>query len=271
MRHPFFQVPLPAVIGHRGASGELPENTLPAFERAVAQGAVVLESDVHATRDGALVLIHDDDLERTTDGRGRVSDHTLDELQRLDAGHRFPDPAGGGFPFRGRGFRIPRLEEILEAFPGLRFNLELKERSPELIEGTIALVQRLGLEDRVLLAAAEDPVMAELRAALARTGARTAVGASAGDVLAFVRAALDGRPPPPGPMALQVPPSFGDRPLVTPRFVEHAHAHGLIVHVWTINEPGEMERLLDLGVDGIMSDFPGRLASVVARWRGARR
>jgi glycerophosphoryl diester phosphodiesterase len=268
MRHPFFDVPVPTVIGHRGAAGERPENTMASFERAVAHGAVILETDIHATRDGALVLFHDDTLERTTDGAGRIADRTLAELQRLDAGFRFTPP-GGGFPERGRGHRIPLLEEALRAFPRVRFNIEIKERDPALIAGTVELVRRLGREDTVLLAAASNDTMDDLRAHLAETGARPAVGASAGDVVACVRAALDGKPPPPGPMALQVPPDFGGRPLVTRELVAHAHAHGIVVHVWTINEPPEMERLLDLGVDGVMSDFPGRLAEVVAR-RAAR-
>lgn len=268
MRHPFFDVPVPTVIGHRGASGEKPENTMAAFERAVAQGAVILETDVHASRDGALVLFHDDTLERTTDGAGRVADHTRAELERLDAGYRFGPDAG--FPERGRGHRIPLFEEALKAFPDVRFNVEIKARDPRLIAGVVELVRRLGREDTVLLAAASDATMADLRAHLAETGVRPAVGASAGDVLACVRAALDGAPPPPGPMALQVPPDFGGRPLVTRDLVDYAHAHGIAVHVWTINEPAEMERLLDLGVDGVMSDFPGRLAEVVAR-RAARR
>lgn len=265
--HPYFDVPVPTVIGHRGASGELPENTIAAFGRAVADGAAILESDVHRTRDGVLVLIHDDLLERTTDGAGRVADHSFAELRRLDAGHRFSPAGDGAFPFRGKGLGIPTLEEALITFPKLHWNIEIKERIPELIEETVALVRRLGLEDQVLLAAAEDPIMADLRAHLRKTGVRTAVGASAGDVLGFVRAAIDGAPPPPGPMALQVPPGFAGRPLVTREFVEHAHRHGLVVHVWTVNEPAEMHRLLDLGVDGIMSDFPARVAEVIAERR----
>jgi glycerophosphoryl diester phosphodiesterase len=271
VRHPYFDVPVPTVIGHRGAAGERPENTLESFERALAQGAAVIESDVHRTRDGALVLIHDDVLERTTDGLGRVADRTLAELRALDAGHCFSPAPEGGFPFRGRGLRIPTLDEAFDRFPGVRMNLELKERLPGLVEDAVETVRRAGREETVLLAAADDALMAELRARLERTGVRPAVGASAGDVLAFVRAALDGKPPPPGPMALQVPTDVGGRPLVTPRFVEHAHAHGLVVHVWTVNDTDEMHRLLDLGVDGLMSDFPGRLAEVVAQRRRASR
>jgi glycerophosphoryl diester phosphodiesterase len=269
MRHPYFDVPVPSVIGHRGACGELPENTLASFGLAVTQGAVILETDVHVTRDGALVLIHDEVLERTTNGRGRVAGHSLAELRRLDAGHQF-DPAGdGSFPFRGRGIQIPTLEETLEAFPALHFNIEIKEHIPALIEGTVAAVCKAGREDSVLLAAAEDPIMHDLREHLRRTGARPAVGASTGDVLAFVRSALDGTAPPPGPMALQVPPGFGGQPLVTREFVAHAHAHEIAVHVWTINEAAEMHRLFDLGVDGVMSDFPERVAKVIAA-RAAR-
>ncbi len=269
MRHPYFDVPVPSVIGHRGACGELPENTLPSFGLAVTQGAVILETDVHISRDGALVLIHDEVLERTTNGRGRVTDHSLAELRKLDAGHCF-DPAGdGSFPFRGRGIQIPTLEETLDSFPALHFNIEIKEHIPALIEGTVAAVTKAGLENAVLLAAAEDPLMRDLREHLRRSGARPAVGASTGDVLAFVRSALDGVAPPPGPMALQVPPGFGGRPLVTREFVAHAHANDIAVHVWTINDPDEMQRLFDLGVDGVMSDFPERVAKVVAA-RAAR-
>jgi glycerophosphoryl diester phosphodiesterase len=264
MRHPYFDVPVPTVIGHRGACGEAPENTLASFGLAVTQGAAILETDVHLTRDGKLVLIHDELLERTTNGRGRITDHSLAELRQLDAGHSF-DPAGdGSFPFRSRGLQIPTLEETLEAFPRLRFNVEIKEHIPALIEGTVAAVCKAGREDSVLLAAAEDPIMHDLREHLRRCGAHPAVSASSGDVLAFVRSALDGTPPPPGPMALQVPPGFGGRPLVTREFVEHAHAHGIVVHVWTINEPAEMHQLFDLGVDGVMSDFPARVAAVIA-------
>lgn len=270
MRHPFFDVPVPTVIGHRGASGELPENTLGSFERALAQGAAILESDIHISRDGALVLIHDDVLERTTNGSGRVADHTLAELRGLDAGHRFSPRQDGRFPHRGQGFRIPTLEEALETFRSAHWNLELKERIPALVEETVALVRRTGREDSVLLAAAEDDLMADLRAHLAKTGVRPAIGAAAGDVLRFVRAALAGEPPPPGPMALQVPPEFAGRPLVTREFVAHAHAHGLVVHVWTINEPAAIERLLALGVDGIMSDFPERVARAVAAHGASR-
>jgi glycerophosphoryl diester phosphodiesterase len=263
MAHPYFEVPTPTVIGHRGAAGEAPENTLPSFERALAQGAHVLETDVHLTRDGTVVLIHDDEVDRTTDGRGRVAELDLPALRRLDAGARFAAP-GGGFPYRGRGLRIPTLEEAFRAFPGARFNLELKEDVPGLVEGTVGIVAAAGRAKATLLTAAEDAVMARLRAVLGRTGVPAAVGASTGDVLAFLRSAREGRPPPPEAMALQVPAQFGGAPVVTGEFVRHAHAHGIAVHVWTVNEVEEMHRLLDLGVDGLVTDFPARMVAVVA-------
>ena len=264
MTHPYFALPTPLVIGHRGCAGEAPENTLPSFARALAQGAVILESDVHLTRDGVPVLLHDDRVERVSDGCGTVREQTLAELRRLDFAHRFSPDGGRSHPLRGQGVRIASLEETFEALPGARLNLELKERVPGVVERTLEVIVRAGREALTLVTAADDALMAELRRALDAGAARVAQGASAGDVLGFVRAALSGAAPPPGPMALQVPASFGGRPLVTRELVAHAHAHGVQVHVWTINEREEMTRLLDLGVDGIVSDFPGRLTALLA-------
>ena len=139
-----------------------------------------------------------------------------------------------------------------------------------MVERVVAMVAEASRADGTLLAAAEDAIMARLRDHLKETGVKVAVGASAGDVAAFVRSARDGGAPPEGPMALQVPPEFARRPLVTPEFVAHAHAHDLQVHVWTINEADEMRRLLDLGVDGVMTDFPARLVEILNA-RGRRR
>jgi glycerophosphoryl diester phosphodiesterase len=269
MPHPYFALPVPVVLGHRGAAGERPENTIVSFERAVEAGAAILESDVHPTRDGHVVMFHDDTLERTTDGAGRIADKTLAELQALDAGHRFSPDGGKSFPYRGRGIRIPTLDEAFRRFPGMRFNLELKERVPGFVDETLALVRRADRAALTLLAAADDALMDDVRAACTKSDTRVAIGASAGDVLRFIRSALAGDAPPPGPMALQVPADFGGRPVVTDAFVRHARAHGIAVHVWTINDPAEMKRLLDLGVDGLVTDFPGRMHELVSARRAA--
>jgi glycerophosphoryl diester phosphodiesterase len=269
MPHPYFDAARPLVIGHRGCAGEAPENTLPSFERALAQGADILESDVHVTRDGVPVLLHDDELSRTTDGDGRVGDLTFEEVRRLDAGHRSTADAGRTFPLRGRAVRVPGLEEAFAAFPAARFNLELKEGVPGLVERTVGLVREFGRADRTLLTAADDTTMDALRAELARREVPVAQGACVADVLEFIASARDGRPPRSPAMAYQIPATFAGRPLVTRTFVAHAHAHGVYVHVFTINARDEMERLLDLGVDGIITDFPGRLAALLSE-RAAR-
>jgi glycerophosphoryl diester phosphodiesterase len=263
VRHPYFAVPRPIVFGHRGASGEAPENTLVAFECALAQGAAILETDVQVTRDGKPVIAHDPEVSRTTEGHGRISELSLAELQGLDAGYRFSPDGGRSHPYRGRGIRVPTLREVFDALPEVRLNLELKQNDARLIEGVVQAVAECKRAELTLLAAAEDDTLAAVRGELRRQGVETAMGASVGDVLGFVRAAQGQGEPPPEPMALQIPPSFGGRPLVTPELVAFAHRHEVQVHVWTVNEEAEMERLLDLGVDGVMSDFPGRLRAVV--------
>jgi glycerophosphoryl diester phosphodiesterase len=268
--HPFFDVPVPTVIGHRGCAGEVPENTLASFERGLAEGAAILESDVHLTRDAVPVLLHDDRVDRNTNGSGRVAEFTLGELQRLDAGYRFTPDGGRSHPFRGQGFVIPTLEEALAAFPGARFNLELKEDLPGLVARTLKVVAEAGREDLTLLTAADEALMLDLRSQIESSGSGVAQGACTRDVADFIHSAQDASAPKPGPMALQVPAAFGDQPLVTLKFVEHAHAHGLAVHVWTINETDEMRALLDLGVDGLVTDHPGRMANLLkARASGA--
>jgi glycerophosphoryl diester phosphodiesterase len=261
--HPFFALPTPLNIGHRGAAGVAPENTLHSFARALEEGAVILESDVHLTRDGVPVLIHDESLERCTDGLGAVRDHGAAELERLDAGYRF-SPDGRSHPFRGRGHRIPTLAEALAAFPRARFNLELKEDLPGMVARTVSVVARAGRAHDVLLTTALDPLMAELRQHVAAEHVGVALGASTGEVAGFAVAALRGGEPPEGPMALQIPATFAGRPLVTRELTDFAHRHGVQVHVWTIDEEEEMRELLALGVDGLVTDYPARLAKLIA-------
>ena len=263
MTHPFLDLPRPIVFGHRGASGEAPENTLIAFERALEQGAAILETDVHVTRDGEVVIAHDADVARTTNGVGLIAELRFHELASLDAGHRFSPDGGASHPYRGAGIRIPTLRESFRRLPGVRFNIELKSDDPRLVRGVVALVAEHQREDLTLLAAAEGPTLAAVRTELERRGVHAALGASQEDVLGFIRAALGEGEAPRGPAALQIPPTFAGKPLVTRALLEFAHSQGVQVHVWTINDAGEMEQLLALGVDGIMSDFPGRLRAVV--------
>lgn len=261
--HPYFALPRPTVIGHRGCAGEVPENTLASFERGLADGAHIVESDVHLTRDGVPVLCHDPDVARTTDGSGAIAGFDLAALQALDAGHHFE--RDGAFPFRGAGLSIPTLEAALARFPDARFNLEVKSAAPSAAERVVEVVAKASAAERTLLTAEAADTMERLHATLDARGVPAARGASAADVLGFVRSALDGVRPETRAMALQVPADFAGAPLVTDDFVAHAHAHDIAVHVWTINDPREMHRLLDLDVDGLVTDLPARMVEVAGQ------
>ncbi len=260
--HSYFDIPRPHLFAHRGASAEAPENTMPAFSRALERRVRYLELDCHATRDGEIVVLHDAELERTTDGQGPVSALSFSELERLDAGHRFSRD-GHTYPFRGCGVRVPRFSEVLKAFPGVHLNLEVKQAEPPIAEQVIALVRGANATSRVLLAAEDDGVLSRIEA----LDPGTALGSSTADVIAFVKAAAEARLESfkPRGHALQIPPDAFGQPLVTPELVKAAHALGLFVHVWTINEAEEMRRLLALGVDGLMSDDPALLLATASR------
>lgn len=252
----FLHGPRPRLFAHRGGAAEAPENTLEAFRAGLDAGADRLELDVHATADGAVVVIHDETLERTTDDEGPVSQITLADLKRLNAACRF----GGG----QRCARVPTLDEVLEAFPDVPLNIEIKQDRPPIVRQVLAVLDRHRARDRVLLAASKAHVMNAIREA----APDVLTGFSVLEVVEFMVRLRDPAYRPRG-AALQVPPEDSGFTIVTPETVSRAHALGLEVHVWTINEEPEMERLLDLGVDGIMTDRPARAAALYAR-RGLR-
>ena len=221
---------------------------------------------MHATADGQVVVFHDEVLDRTTDGTGLVRSLPLAALQRLDAGHRFRT-ADGSYPFRGRGLRVPTLEEVVAAFPGVPLNIEVKQADPPIEAAVLAVLDRFAARERTLLAAEDATIMARIRA----VAPDVLTSFSAAEVADWVYRLRDGRLAdyrPPG-IALQVPPAFGDVAIVTTDSVRAAHQLGLEVHAWTINEEQEIEALLELGVDGIMTDFPARGMAVLRR-RGLR-
>jgi glycerophosphoryl diester phosphodiesterase len=187
-----------------------------------------------------------------------VSERSFAELERLDAGYHFTRD-GHTFPFRGAGVRVPRFAEVLRAYPGARLNLEVKQAEPPIAEEVVRLIERANASRRLLLAAAEEPILARL----AELDSGAALGSSTADVIEFVKAAAEGRLERFAPRghALQIPPDAFGRPLVTRELVQAAHALRLFVHVWTINDAPEMKRLLEIGVDGLMSDDPGLLVA----------
>jgi glycerophosphoryl diester phosphodiesterase len=228
----------PRVIAHRGASGTRPENTLAAFRRAVELGAPMIELDVQRTRDGRAVVIHDWTLDRTTTGTGAVGDRTLAELQALDAGSWF-DPA-----FAGEG--IPTLAEVLAAVP-VEVNVELKPRGDEGLEAEVlAVVESAGALGRVVFSCFEPTVLERVRA-LSRAADIGVLweGAPLAEALGWA-----GRV---GARALHL-----RNDAVSPAALKQASDAGLRIRVWTVNEPGEFDRLAGLGVEAVFTDFPER-------------
>jgi glycerophosphoryl diester phosphodiesterase len=257
----YYDGPKPRLYAHRGSSGNAPENTLPSFELAVEQGADILEMDVHATSDGHIVVMHDPMLDRTTDGTGPITDITLDELKKLDAGYRFTPDDGKTFPFRGKGVTVPTLREIAERFPDVPFNIEIKECKTPNEQTAYDLLKEFGHADLTLLAAEKDFMIERIRAV--EPGLPTNLCGT--EVLEFLQRLFQNNwehYTPPG-SALQIPEQYEGLPVLTPEMLEAAHRLGMEVHIWTVNDEADMRRLLEMGVDGIMTDYPDRLTKVV--------
>ncbi|WP_246036561.1 glycerophosphodiester phosphodiesterase [Sinomonas susongensis] len=241
--------PPPLALAHRGFSLAGLENTLTAFRAAWELGFTHLETDVHATADGVLVAFHDDTLDRVTDRSGRIAALTWAEVSRARIGGTE---------------RVVRFEELAEELPGACLNVDVKTSAA--IAPLAAAIERLGLHDRILVASFSD---ARRRAVLSRLSRRvpSSAGVRTTALLAAAAPAL-----PPGVLrwvlrdvdCFQVPERRGSLPVVTPRFLSRAHALGRQVHVWTVNEASDMVRLLDLGVDGLVTDRADLLRDVLA-------
>ncbi|MGK5678357.1 glycerophosphodiester phosphodiesterase [Actinoplanes sp. URMC 104] len=232
----FLDAPAPLAFAHRGGAADGDENTAEAFERAVKLGYRYVETDVHATTDGVPVVFHDATLDRVTAHAGRISSLTWADLQSVRV-------SGAAL--------VPRLDDVLTSWPEIRFNVDMK--SDAAVSPTVRTIRHTGAADRVLLASFSDRRLARARS-LAGPTVATSLGVRS--VARLRVASLIGLPLrlPPSAAAAQVPPRQGRFPVVDRRFVACAHRLGLQVHVWTIDDPAEMERLLDLGVDGIMTD-----------------
>jgi glycerophosphoryl diester phosphodiesterase len=249
--HPFFESPRPLVFAHRGGAGLAPENTYVAFDQGLALGADGLELDVRLARDGVVVVHHDARLERTTDLRGPLASFEADELARADAGYRFGDRSG--WPFRGLGIGIPRLDWVLSRYPETRLIIDMKEDAVTLARATLDVLRRGNALGRVCLGSfgrravravrAMEPAIAtsaarqEVRWALYRSWVRWPI----------TRVAYGG---------YQVPEIAGATRVVSPRFLAAAHRAGLAVQVWTVNAEDDARRLLSWGVDALITDRP---------------
>ncbi|CAL2060668.1 MULTISPECIES: glycerophosphodiester phosphodiesterase [Streptomyces] len=244
IRHPYLDHPGPLAFAHRGGAADGVENTAAQFRRAVELGYRYIETDVHATADGRLVAFHDTTLDRVTDGAGRIADLPWTEVRQARVGGREP---------------VPLFEELLETFPEVRWNIDIKAEPA--LRPLLDLLERTGAWDRVCVGSFSE---ARVLRAQRLAGPRLATSFGTRGVLSL-RLRSWGLPAAVrrSAVAAQVPEAQSGVPVVDARFVRAAHARGLHVHVWTINEPERMHRLLDLGVDGIMTDHIDTLRKVM--------
>jgi glycerophosphoryl diester phosphodiesterase len=272
--------------GHQGGAWEAPSSTCFAIRRALELGATGIELDVHATVDRQLVVCHDATVDRTTDSTGWIADRTLAELRQLDNSYWFvpgadvtPGLPADAYPYRGRApddhdFGIATLAEalaVIDEFPGVVVNMDIKRTAPavEPYEELLAEeLKRLGRTQDVIVASFNDLASDAFR----RFAPEIATSAGTIATADFWRAAHAGEDPPATPyVALQVPTSHSGLEVADEVLVKAAHASGIAVHVWTVNDESEMARLIDLGVDGIISDLPTQLAALLAErgvnWR----
>ena len=258
--HPYFADGQFQVIAHRGGRGLMPENTLSAFRHADSLGVDVLEMDIHASADGQLVVIHDRTVDRTTDGHGRVDSMTANQLHALDAGYRWESDRGD-FPYRGKGVSIPLLEEVLSEFSHRRMLIEIKPNSAQVAKQLCTTLGHFEMDEKTIVASFHGDALE----AFVQACPQTPVSATAEQVLLYTllhQLRLDTAYLNP-PIAFQVPERAGPLLLVDERFITSVHARDAYVHVWTVNRTEAMRRLLDLGVDGIMTDYPDRLIALI--------
>jgi len=262
--HPYFKSDKFLVIAHRGGRDLGPENTLYTYQLAVDLGVDVLEMDLHRTKDDQLVVLHDSTVDRTTNGTGPVEKFTLAELKKLDAAYHWSPGSEKAYPLRGRGITIPALSEVFEAFPGMRMNIEIKDPDQTELHTLCALIHEYGMDRNVMIASFESGALKKFRSAC--PGIATSAGASEVMLFYVLQKVYLESIYSPAALALQVPQSYGELQVVTRRFVEAAHSRNLKVHVWTVNGVDDMKSLLELGVDGIMTDYPRRLLEVTRKY-----
>jgi glycerophosphoryl diester phosphodiesterase len=255
----------PLVIAHGGGQGLHPANTLVAFEQSVALGCDALEMDLRLTKDGVLVTHHDETIDRTSDGSGRVMDYTLAELKERNFGAKFRSPSGTR-PYRDQPARLATVAELFQRFPGVPMILELKDHGAAGAQAAATLAQLIEREQKfttVIVASFHDKTLEEFRRRSAgRVFTSTAVKRTRSYVL-LNKCWLDWLAPT-GDQAMQLPVAAAGLRLDTPRLIQAAHRRNMAVHYWTINAPAEMKRLIQMGADGVITDRPDLMLGVLA-------
>jgi glycerophosphoryl diester phosphodiesterase len=260
--HPFFENDSVLVMAHQGGKGLWPDNTMYAFEHAAELGVDVLEMDIHSTADGVLVVMHDDTVDGTTNGTGRINDFSIDELKGLDAGYHWTKDEAT-YPYRDQGITVPALEEVFEAFPDVRLNVEIKQTAPSITNDLCQMIKEYGRETEVLVASFDAATIKEFR----EICPDVSTSLSQSEVVTFYvlsRLFLSEAYTPPG-QAVQVPEYRSGLHVLSGRLINAAASRNLDVHAWTINDEEDMQRLIELGVDGIITDYPDKLMEILGR------
>jgi glycerophosphoryl diester phosphodiesterase len=263
-QHPYFDQfdSYPLVIAHAG-SKLYPTDTLFALQQYAEMGVDILEMDVNMSKDGQIVVIHDDTVDRTTNGTGKISEMTLVEIQALDAGYNWTNGTDESHPFRGIGINIPTLKEAFSTFPEYPMVVEIKQESPAMEEALCNLIREFDMESKVMVPSFSDVAMQNFR----EFCPEVATAASSGEVRDFVYRTFGlvaGTISPPY-FALQVPESSDGIPVTTKLLIAFAKWRNVEVHIWTINDPADMQRFIDMGVDGIMTDRTDLLLEILNR------
>ncbi len=256
--------PRTLVIAHQGGDGVWPGDTMFAFENAVQIGSDVLEMDAHITKDGQIVLMHDEEVDRTTDGVGLIEDKTLDELKQLDAAYDWSIDEGKTFPYRGQGIQVPTLNEVFEKFPQMRYVIEIKLTKNPIDAPLCALIRQHNMQDKVLIGSFHDEAMKNFRAicpevatSASRTEVRNYVLLGKVFLWGFYAPHFQTIQPPWNPddsLGIQI---------MTERFVRESHAKNIRVEPWTVNDPALMKQYIEWGVDGIITDRPDLLVEAL--------
>jgi glycerophosphoryl diester phosphodiesterase len=263
--HPYYSEDLlyPLVIAHQGGDGLWPGDTMFAFEHAAVLGADVLEMDLHITRDGVLVINHDETVDRTTDGTGEIEKMTLVEIKALDAGYDWSEDGGDTFPYRGMGITIPTLEEVFQAFPDYHMTIEIKKTEGSMAVPFCDMIRAYNMQDKILVASFHDERMAEFRQACPEVATSSAQQETT--VFVLMSKVFLGRLFSPSFVSLQVPEKSSGITVITGQFVRAAHERNLRVEPWTIDDPEQMKLYIEWGVDGIITDRPDVMLEVLGR------
>ncbi len=265
----FEQAPDVDLIAHRGGNGQWPGETVYAFTRALASGADVIEMDVWGTADDppVLVLMHSSDISKVTEGSGKVSSLRIKDLENLNAAYRWSPDGGQTFPFADTEpvLRVARLEDVLKEFKDQRMNIEIKQKRPSIVKPLLDLIERYGVPaENLLIASFHTAVLKEFRKESKRRNLRIATSASTWEwVRYYFGHYLLHIPYRPRTEALQMRERLIGFWLLTRGFIRKAHNAGLKVHAWTVDDPKDMQRAIDNGIDGIITDFPSTLRTLL--------